>query len=427
MSHDPDIKIEAIAREADGDWNWDKDNDVAISEKTVHVDVDFVDRDQGLDFDAVDQSQWQSGNQFVFNDNRFLGVDTGLPKTVGWGGFLSGSATYDFKLGLQSNLRFEGGEIDATVPWDLSVDSTYNRTTDVLRIDTDADIAAAGTFETQGPELLYKLDLVIQAYLKAAMKIVIDFGELGTLDEKIFDETFLNIDWSQNIIDFDSKTAGPIEIDLPFGATVTFQWPNLEVGATDLDGDGTFSGSGASNKFFDFNLDIDQFIADVFLGGNNPLDVGFDLTLVYANLELLDADINAGLNFLQNFKLDTGNLDAELVFEDGSRQAFTFGDTIVLEDASDLDVNKNGDVEFAIDMDLVGSQLTNDTDLGILGGWNFDILKGKAGYDTIIFGSDEVSFGPLVDLGGEHLLGSVSVYDKTFELNFQDRQYDFFA
>lgn len=423
MSHNFDVTIQAISTETDGAWNWDKTNDVAISSSTVNIDLDFTDRDQTLNFEAVDQSQWDSGSQFVFTDNRFLGVDTA--GSTGWGGFLSGNATYDFRMGLESDLRFEGGEVDATVPWDLSVDSTYNRTSDVLQIETGAAIADGGFFSTQGPELTYMLDLVIEAYLQAAMSIVLDLGLLGSIDEELFNETFLDLDQTFNLIDFDSKTSPSIEVDLPLGISGTFTWPNLEVAGTD-NGDGTYGGSGASNNFFDLNLDIDQFIADVFFGGANPFDVGVDLEVVYASLELLDADIFAGMNFLQSFFLDAGSLDAELVFEDGSRQDFTFGDTLVFANASDLDVNGNGDVEFAIDMDLVGSTFDNDTDLGFNGGWSFDLLKGKAGYDIVV-ASDEVSFGPLVDLGGSYPIGSVSVYDNTFQLDFNGREYSFFA
>jgi len=48
-------------------------------------------------------------------------------------------------------------------------------------------------------------------------------------------------------------------------------------------------------------------------------------------------------------------------------------------------------------MDLVGSTLSNDTDLGINAGWNFDLLKGSAGYDFLVH-SDDVDFGPLLAL-----------------------------
>ncbi len=97
---------------------------------------------------------------------------------------------------------------------------------------------------------------------------------------------------------------------------------------------GLFTSDGASNNFLELGLDVDQALADIFLGGVNPFDVGFDIGVAWGNAELLDLDLSGGLNFLQSFAMDEQGLSGVLLFEDGSQQAFTFGSDILLQNAS---------------------------------------------------------------------------------------------
>jgi len=53
-----------------------------------------------------------------------------------------------------------------------------------------------------------------------------------------------------------------------------------------------------------------------------------DLVVAGGSFELLDADVLAGLNFLQDFLLDAGTIAATLNWEDGSISNFTFGDEL---------------------------------------------------------------------------------------------------
>ena len=254
------------------------------------------------------------------------------------------------KVGFNSDLHFGGGQIDADVPWDLDFETSYNRTTDVLAIGTAAALAAGGSFVTAGPELTYDLDFLFDVYLNARVGVYVDL-EVTSIDETLFNPT-VDIDQTLALIDFDSTTSPSFTLDFPYGISGTLEWPNLEVSG--IEGAlGSYSGSGSSNNFITVNLDADQLAADVLLGGANPFDLSADLGVAGGSLELVDVDVFAGLNFLQNFTLQAGGLSSTMIFEDGSSRAFTFGDELIFTDASGLDANNDGNIDFTIDMSLL--------------------------------------------------------------------------
>jgi hypothetical protein len=412
---DFDFSVSATSTEA-------LNNDMATTTETIDVIYDFNENTNNVTFDAVDQSIWTTGEEFVFTDNRFLGIDIGDSGSDG--GFITNDWSYGVKAGFQSDLRFEGGDIDAHIPWQLDIDSSFNRTTDVLTLDTSAAILNGGSFLTDGPSLEYMLDFIFNYSLDVEVGISVDLG-IDSIDETLF-----NIDIGSNntinIIDYDSDTSGGLSFDFPFGITATLAWPNLEVAGSQA-ALGTYSGNGASNNALDINLDIDQALADIFLGGNNPFDFSVNLGVAGATLELVDVDVSAGLNFLQEFMLQSGGLDPSLIFEDGSMVDFTFGDELTFDFASALDVDNDGDVEFEVAMNLVGSTLNNDTDLGFNVGWNFDLLKGGWWYDVLV-ASDSGSFGPALDLGEDQIpVASLNVFDETVGVDFGAESIDLFA
>jgi hypothetical protein len=184
----------------------------------------------------------------------------------------------------------------------------------------------------------------------------------------------------------------------------------------------------------DLNLDIDQALADIFFKGVNPFDLSVDLGVAGGSLELLDADVAAGLNFLQKFLLNAGTIDATLNWENGTTSSFTFGDKLTFANASAIDAggNQNGQVEFTVDLDLVNSTLANQTDLGFNVGWNFDLAEGTwwYGIDLGALGSvgDSGSFGPFVDLGQDQIpVASIPVFIDTVGVAFGGESLSLFA
>lgn len=421
---DFDLGITAVSKETS---NGDEES----ASVTVPIVMETNEIVEDKTFQALNQSIWTTGDEFVFTDNRFLGIDEA--DSGGNGGLISTSWAYDVKMGFQSDLRFEGGDIDAEIPWQFDFDTIYNKTTDVLQISTSAMILGGGNFQTDGPSLDYLLDFIFEFYASADVDLYIDLEPLGTVDEGLFDITVGPEAYSANIIDYDSDTSAPIDFTLPdpLGSiSVELAWPNLEVSGTEaVPGSGIYAGNGASNNALQLDLDIDQALADIFFGGVNPFDLSVDLGVAGGSLELLDADVLAGLNFLQGFLLDAGTIDATLDWEDGTSTSFNFGDVLNFTNASNIDAGGDGDglVEFTVGLDLVDSTLDNDTDLGFNVGWNLDLIQGGWWYDIVV-ASDSGNWGPLVNLGENYIpVADLDVFSDTVGVAFGVQSVDIFA
>ncbi len=415
---DFDLVVRAISTEA-------SNNDMAETNQTLEIDLQVNANDSTIGFQAVEQSMWSSGAAFQFIDDTFLGIDTG--SSGGFGSPLSGSWSFDIKAGLQSHFELNGGLIDATVPFDVSFDTAFNVTTDVLVIDTSAslDMGSLGSFLTDGPNAEYLLDFIFDFAYDVVMGIDV-FG---------FDATLFNVDDSfdntLNLIDYDSETDPPFEFALGNAGTLSIQFPELDV-AGGQDSLGMYSGDGESNNFLALSVDIDQMLANIFLGGVNPFGFNFSTPDVLgvgasAFLDIIDLDLIGGLNFLQDFALAAGSLTGTMMFEDGSTQAFSMSDTFEFTNASNMDTDGDGMIEFDVVLDQVGAMLSNETDIGFNVGFDFDILE--AGYEVHapILGSTGDTIGPLFHADGSVGLFAINVFDETFEIDFETEDVSFFA
>lgn len=379
----------------------------------------------GAHFAAIDQSMWNTGDEFTFTDDRFIGIDTGdFNESIG-STFYAGVSGH-IKLGLQSTLTFEGGEIDANADYDVTVETNYNKTTDELLIDTSALLTGA-SFNTEGPSGSYFLGFLYDVLLQAYAGVNIDLGLLGSINEQIDFPTVEIGPGTATILDVDSDTlGGTITLPSPLNAfSINYDWPDISTS-------GSFPpnpvvSSGASNNFVELNLDVDELLTDLLGLPVNPLNPSIDLGIVYANLDLLDVDVVGGLNFLQQFDMAMGDLVGVLSFEDGSSQIFEIGDSLPIHDASSIDAagDADGVVEFVFDL-APRADLTNDTELGFNIGANVSVFSVELGYDIGI-ASDSVTLGPLAGFGGTLPVGSVSVFDQTFALNFGNESFAFAA
>ena len=416
-SYDFDIVFTATSVET-------SNGDVETASVSVPIVIDYKSATQEATFTATDQSIWSNGDQFVFVDDRFFGIQTGSFNESTGGSIYAGISGH-ITLGFQSTLEFEGGEIDAVTDYDLTVETTYNRTTDWLFMDTAALLTNAW-FETQGPEGSYTLDFIYDILLNAYAGIDLTVLEVG-IDEEISLGTIDVGPGSFNILDLNSDSlGGTITLPPPLDSlSVDFAWPNLTTtGGTPL----PLDSSGASNNFLQLVLDLDQLVSQIAFGGANPFDPPrLSAGPFYADFDLLDVDVTAGLNFLQDFLLQMGDVFGTIVFEDGSSQAFTFGDELFFGAASLIDLGGDGDglVEFTF---LVGpdADLTNETALGFNVGVDIDLLEVELGYDIEI-ASDSITLGPLAEFGAVLPVAEVPVFADTFKLDFIGGEYMFHA
>ena len=238
---------------------------------------------------------------------------------------------------------------------------------------------------------------------------------------------------SKSFVHYDSETDGPFNLaneDDAFSGTIA--WPELNVADESQVGD-VYTGDGESNDALTFNVDVDQLIADVFFGGANLFDFSIDAfsdtfgTGAEINLELLDLDLFAGARFDQEFILDGGDVDADIVFEDGSVFDFDLTSPTSFTNASSFDLNGDEVIEFDLIFNMNGATLDNDTDLVLSVGADLDLLSGswKAGIAGFV---EEGSFGPIFDQEpAEADIASINVYDNNFELEFSGDSFSFFG
>jgi VCBS repeat-containing protein len=412
---DFDLTVRAVSTES-------SNGDQATTSKILDIIYEYNENDFFQEFQAQGQSIWDAGNAFRFADNRFLGLD--VDETGGFNAFVYGDYKFDMKAGFQSDLALDGGTINASLSYDLGFDTRYNKTTDFLVIDPLASLNL-GSFETFGPSLDYELDFIFQ--LAGYYKGGLDFGDLGKAE--IVNFTLPKVNETLPIIDYDSETSPPLNIELPYGLSVDLQWPTLNTNGSSAGGN-TFTSQGQSNNALQLNLDVDQAVADLFLGGTNPLNPSFSIDIALAKaslaLEILGLDLSAGLNFLQEFQMDVGDLGGVLVFEDNSTQAFNlFGDDLTFSNASSRDANDDGKIEFAVLLDP-DVDLNNDTDLGLNLGYDFRALSVSGSYE-ILGVSESFSAGPVFQQKDATQVASFDIIDSTFDLNFGQETVTFIA
>lgn len=316
----------------------------ASSVATQNILVDFNHNEQQNTFQAVNQSIWGSGDAFTVDESFFIGVNQPIDFEI---------VTGHFQAGFQANLTITGGDIDASLPMDVTIDTTYNETTDSLLIETSALLAAGGSFSATGLGGSFDLGFLLNSVIDVA-----GFDPL-TVDETV--ELF------PDLLPFDS-TSSPLTSQGPGWGSFSIAWPNLSVTQESADlGNGTLTGDGASNDFLSLTADIDA-LALSLLGGN-AIARGL-LTLIgpdtqdedpESTFQYVDVDITASANLLQQFVLDILNVEGTLTFEDNSTQSFTLGDDIVIRNAGTLDLDGDG-IEFDVSLN---PNVTLDNNLAI--------------------------------------------------------------
>lgn len=417
--NDFDLTFTAVSKET-------SNGDEETGSETIDIVYEFNSSTTGAQFSAVDQNIWSTGDEFVFVDDRFVGVNTGnFNETVG--GALFANVNGHIKFGLQSILTFEGGEIDATADYDVTVETNYNKTTDQLLLDTSAILTAAA-FSTEGPSGSYVLDLVWDILLNASAGVDIDLGVLGSINESVGIPTIDLGPGSFRILNVDSDTlSGTIDFPPPLNAfSVDYDWPDITT-----NGDtppNPVVASGSSDNFLQLNIDIDTLVTQL-LGIPNVFDPP-ELTAgpFFADIDLLDVDVSGGLNFLQEFTMAMGGLTGVLTFENGENQVFAIGDSLLISNASQIDAlgDDDGLVEFTFNV-VPTATLDNETDLGFNIGGEVKLLSVELGYDIEV-ASDSITLGPLADFGETAPIAEINVFGgDPFALNFSSDQVSFFA
>src|SRR5262249_38070721 len=120
--------------------------------------------------------------------NKFLGIGTtgGAPLSLGpyqiggvtttpvFGGMFGATAhgSISLKAGFQVDLSINGGSFNASLPFDVTLNDTYNKTTDTLEVD-ETDSAGTGSLTTTGPGGGFSLDAIFNAMASAGGEICV--------------------------------------------------------------------------------------------------------------------------------------------------------------------------------------------------------------------------------------------------------------
>ena len=384
-----DLNITAVSKEVS---NGDEEQKIFVQP----IELDFTHNFTQQTFATTNQSIWDPSLPAAFNDERFVGFDDSDSDSIDIEVAEIGGS-YDLKLGFQSTLHATLGDIEATLPYNITIDTTYNVTTDSLLIDPSAVLDPSAFFETHGPGGSYSLDFVFDATLSAFFHPFIGPN---------LDATLGPLDLGFNLFEIDSATFTET-IDIPPVnpvASLTISWPQVDTNGAPTDAD-TLHSDGTSNDIVNLDLDVIALALAALGISPNPLDLGF--------VELVGLNVNGGVALAQHFDLNSV-LDASLVLEDGTPIPFEFGSPLpIIPNVSIHDENDDGLVGLSL-------HLTPDATLQ-----NKTALDFHIGGDISILDFDP---GPtLFTVGADLDLGEITIYNPAaFALNgFNSQDYAF--
>ena len=397
-----DLTVTAVSKE---ESNGDEETGAAV----IPIELDYNLNQAQRTFVAEGRSIWGDDEQNVVHEEEFIGinelinVDETFPVSLVPPVVVNVEATGHFKAGFEAVVHLDAGGINATLPYDLTVETTYNKTVDALLINSSA-LLNGGSFKTTGPEGYVALDLVFDALLNLKVDVPLDFTDLTDIEVAIgpFNERL-------EIFHFDSADAST---DFPLipGLTGTIAWPHIST-TGGQSAPGTLSSFGESTNFFTLDADLETIAINYF-----PLLLPLDPNPLDPNdFALIDTHLQGGLNFLQAFTLASGGLKGKIIFENNDWKPFEFGDDLLLEDASSFDADGDGAIEFRFDF-TPDASLRNETDLGFNVGFTLELLDNIPVIDE-----------PIFDTSGKASVASLDLFDETFNLAFNNQQYDLVA
>jgi hypothetical protein len=421
-----DINLAAFSQET-------TNGDQQVASKTIPIELDFNHNFFNPTFTADNQDIWGTGEAFNFHKEQFFGLDPTDPFDPPQLDFpipptpfvLFGDARIDPKVGFDFNVSITGGEFDATVPFDVTLNTAFNKTTEQLLVDPSFAISGSGaTINATGPGGSLSIDPIfdVQFDLQAGLDLFIDTLDLVNIHQRI------NPDLPGL-----SLSTGDAAITFPLspGFSLSFDFPEVDPMAGPSTANPLVAHD-SSDNFVQINLDVDEFAANFFppiaaLSVPIPFVVPLVAANVTGNVLLFDADVAGGLNVLQDLSLQMG-LKGTLMFEDGSPpQTFEFGTPFTINHILDKDLNGDEKIDFDLTV-TPDMKLTNNTDINI----NIDlslVLFQISGTFSPLIGDDTPFNEAVVNFHQPFDIASIPVLHGTpFDVLFSaPQQFEFMA
>ena len=199
-----DLGVTAYSQE---EGNGDPDEASATVTKTIEVDTNST--SQKVTFETQGQSIWGTGSGAPVDYEKFIGIDghftpdesfivpTGipLPPVVP----VDVSADVTVKFGLNAKVHLQAGDLDATLPVNVTMNTIYNKTTDSLQFVPSFALDRTAFFDTSGPEGYFALEAIAKFLFSASISSPLDFTGLTDLNF-----TLPSFDERETLFTFDS-------------------------------------------------------------------------------------------------------------------------------------------------------------------------------------------------------------------------------
>lgn len=401
-------------------------NDTEDNSASIPIVVDFNSNAANKTFVAEDQNMWGDAPS-VASTGEFFGIqDEGIHfDEYPWPLHIAVEATVT--AGLQPIFTLDGGSIDAELNYDLTIDTTMNRTTDTLKIDTSATLKD-GQFTTTGAGGEYGIYLVAgyDVGVLIALDLDADFADVLQWDIVNVDPPLQSVTVPYLTVE-DGNDPDFVNIN---GTTFSAAWPELSVANSNQNLlTGEFTGSGTYEDFVAIDSDLDSILSPLGYAGVGPFDIPFalDVPLVVAAagfVELLDFDIGMNMDLAQSMKMTAQDLPGIITFENGDTMNITFGDEVTLQNAvATYDAianggNGDGHVDFTVEIDA-NALFANQTNLVKTTDIDYDLLTVKGAYDYYLDSDPAEDFElTAIDLVDETDTTLVGLYDDSFNLDF---------
>jgi hypothetical protein len=396
-----------------------------------------------LNFETSNQSVWDTGDTFAFNDFRVLGpegtigdsfsIKTPRPR-IGICPFcvrlpsftlFEAAATLDARL--ESNLNISGGAVNAFLPVDLSLItpdfSEQIKPGDTFTISSAFSFGDSATFNTSSPEASYSLDAVFGAKLFAGFPGFGFDSPIGTIGipPVTVPNPPINIETQRrNLVSFDSSNTGDVSVfeQPPFSLTASVPQVNT-TGSLLTSNQLTSFGE---DEFLTADLNLVGLVGAFFGIPPEVFSGNVDLGFTSLNYDLVNLALLANLKLQQEFSL-IGELPGLLALEDGTRVPFKVGQDITL--TMPKNIGSFLDIDVFLDLDALFS---NTTSIGLSGGYDLALGRFDIGNINLLvtdFNPDPFSiFDP--DAVDYNIASFPPIYSNQFQLaGFNQQQVSF--
>jgi len=385
----------------------------AFASKSQPIQIDYSTAAASVDFTTQDQNIWGPGNAFTYDYQKFLGISDGSGGLKQFGGTIGSivhdplfsdhygatvNGTVSLKAGFQVDLNINGGSFNASLPFDITLNDTYNKTTDTLQVN-GTDSALTGTLDTTGPGGNFSLDFIFQAMAKLGAQLCfVACTSTNTNIPQFGTTTGISVNSSKLKTSFD---IGPVTISVSYPQVNTHGTGTTSIPSSDM-----AQALGASIDV------IDAILTALF--GSDPLKGDLD---GFGSYDLLSANLNAGLDLQQQFDLTNTGLTAQLLV--GTSQTPETlnlnGTSPPIQNVSSLGLNPDGTIPLALQLTVDNPQLQNLTNVVPTAGASLTI--GKVNLSAL---GTSIS-GTLFKTGITVPLGSLNIFQNTFPAAFQSQ------